>query len=74
MNFDSEKQRNVLGELMFAKIQGTKLVAAENVSKVTGMLIDLEILDYEEIIDMLENSDSLKERINEALEVINDSD
>lgn len=74
MNFDSDKQRNVLGELMFAKIQATKLVAPENVSKVTGMLIDLEILDYEEIIDMLENSDSLKERINEALEVINDSD
>lgn len=74
MNFDSDKQRNVLGELMFAKIQNTKLVAPENVSKVTGMLIDLEILDYEEIIDMLENSDSLKERINEALEVINDSD
>lgn len=74
MNFDTDKQRNVLGELMFAKIQATKLVAPENVSKVTGMLIDLEILDYEEIIDMLENPDSLTERINEALEVINDSD
>lgn len=74
MGFDTDRQRNVLGELMFAKIQSTRLVAAENVSKVTGMLIDLEILDYEEIIDMLENSDSLKERINEALEVINDSD
>lgn len=74
MNFDSDKQRNVLGELMFAQIQITKLVALGNVSKVTGMLIDLEILDYEEIIDMLENADSLKERINEALEVINDSD
>ena len=74
MNFDTDKQRNVLGELMFAKIQNTKLVSPDNVSKVTGMLIDLEILDYEEIIDMLENSDSLKERINEALEVINDSD
>lgn len=74
MNFDTDKQRNVLGELMFTKIQNTKLVTPDNVSKVTGMLIDLEILDYEEIIDMLENSDSLKERINEALEVINDSD
>jgi len=74
MNFDTDKQRNVLGELMFAKIQSTKLVALENVSKVTGMLIDLEILDYEEIIDMLENADSLKERVNEALEVINDTD
>ena len=74
MGFDTDKQRNVLGELMFAKIQNTKLVAPDNVSKVTGMLIDLEILDYEEIIDMLENSESLKERINEALEVINDTD
>ena len=74
MAFDTDKQRNILGELMFAKIQNTKLVAPDNVSKVTGMLIDLEILDYEEIIDMLENSESLSERINEALEVINDTD
>jgi len=74
INFDSDKQRNILGELMFSKIQATKMVALENVSKVTGMLIDLEILDYEEIIDMIENLDSLKERVQEALEVINDTD
>ena len=74
MNFEPDKQRKVLGNLMFAKIQSTKLASSENVSKVTGMLIDLEILDYEEIIDMLENVESLKERVDEALEVINDSD
>jgi polyadenylate-binding protein len=74
MDFEDEKRRNVLGELMFSKIQKTNAVNSENISKVTGMLIDLDILDYEEIIDMLENEDSLKERIVEALEVINDSD
>ena len=30
------------------------------------MLIDLDILEFEEIIDILENEDSLHERINEA--------
>ena len=74
MEFDEEKRRNVLGELMFSKIQKTGIVDSENISKVTGMLIDLDILDYEEIIDMLENEESLKEIIVEALEVINDSD
>ena len=74
MDFEEEKKRNVLGELMFSKIQKTNAVDSENISKVTGMLIDLDILDYEEIIDMLEHEESLKERIVEALEVINDSD
>lgn len=30
------------------------------------MLIDLDILEFEEIIDILENNDSLHERISEA--------
>ena len=30
------------------------------------MLIDLDILEFEEILDILENEDSLQERINEA--------
>lgn len=74
MDFDDDKKRNILGELMFSKIQKTSAVGSSDISKVTGMLIDLDILDYEEIIDMLENEESLKERITEALEVINDSD
>lgn len=44
------------------------------VSKITGMLIDLEILELEEIIDILNNEDALEERINEALEVIDESE
>lgn len=37
------------------------------------MLIDLDILELEEIIEMLSNDEILKERINEAIEVINES-
>lgn len=38
------------------------------------MLIDLEILELEEIIDILNNEESLEERITEALEVIDESE
>lgn len=44
------------------------------VSKITGMLIDLEILELDEILEMLINEEFLKERINEALEIINEND
>ena len=37
------------------------------------MLIDLDILELDEIIDMLEDSESLEERVKEALEVIEES-
>lgn len=37
------------------------------------MLIDLEILELDEIIEMLTNDEILNDRINEAIEVINDA-
>ena len=74
MGFSDDRKRNLLGSLMFTKVMETGMVEEENISKVTGMLIDLEILDYEEIVDMFINQDSLKERIEEALDVMNDTD
>lgn len=74
MGFSDDKKRNLLGGLMFTKVMETGAVQEKEVAKVTGMLIDLEILDYEEIVDMFESRESLNERIVEALEVINDSD
>ena len=38
------------------------------------MLIDLEILELEEILEMLMNEDFLRDRIGEALEIINEND
>jgi len=34
------------------------------------MLIDFSVFDVSEIIDILENDDDLKERVNEAIELI----
>lgn len=38
------------------------------------MLIDLEILELEEILEMLMNEEFLQDRIDEALEIINEND
>lgn len=38
------------------------------------MLIDLEILDLEEIIEMLEDDEIMRDRIKEAMEVIEETD
>lgn len=58
---------------MYPKILN-KNMDPSKVSKITGMLIDLDILELEEIIDILQNEASLKERIKEALEVIDESE
>ncbi len=71
--FSRDKKRNVLGELMFKQVSGQGINDPHKVSKITGMLIDLDILEIEEIIDILENQESLKDRIQEALEVIEES-
>lgn len=42
----------------------------ENVPKITGMLIDFEVFEVSDILDFLENEDTLKDRIKEAEELI----
>ena len=70
LEMEKEQQRSILGELMFRKVFDLNDMEEQKVSKITGMLIDLEILELEEIIDMLQNKESLNERVKEALEVI----
>ena len=59
--------------MMFQKVKDIDGIDGDKVSKVTGMLIDTEILELDEIIDLLENEASLHERVQEALEVIDES-
>lgn len=73
MAMSEEDQKNLLGHLMYQRVMESGQATSDLVPKITGMLIDLEILEYEEIIDILENDLSLKERIAEAIEVMNDS-
>lgn len=73
MTMSEEDQKNILGNLMYRRVNDSNKASPDMVPKITGMLIDLDILEYEEIIDILENDNSLKDRITEAIEVMNDS-
>jgi len=65
---DVEKQRQILGELLFPLI---KAVSGDSFApKITGMLIDLSVLEVTEILEFLENPDLLQERVQEAMELI----
>lgn len=74
MGYDTEQKRMILGELMFKKVSQQEEIEDSKVSKITGMLIDLEILEIEEIILMLTNPENLTVRVKEALEVIQESE
>jgi len=64
LGLDHDKQRQILGEMLFPKIQQ---VTPELAPKITGMLIDL---DVQEVIELLEDNELLKERIAEATELL----
>lgn len=74
MKFDKEKQQNILGNIMYHKVLESSMGDKKLAPKITGMLIDLDILDINEIIEIMENKDILEERISEALEVIENTD
>jgi Mg/Co/Ni transporter MgtE len=72
LQLDQDKQRQILGELLFPQIKRfTNDVMAP---KVTGMLIDLSVLEVSEILELLENEALLKERCDEAMTLIDQSE
>ena len=71
--YDRQEQKNILGNLMYGKVVDSG--APDNlVPKITGMLIDLEVLSIQEIIEILRDDELLTERINEAKEIIEGED
>lgn len=67
-----DEQKNYLGNIMYARVRS--MTKDESlIPKITGMLIDMEVLEFEEILEIIENDNSLKERIDEAIEVIKDN-
>jgi len=68
IKLDKEKQRNILGELLFPLIKDK--VGDNLAPKITGMLIDLDVLEISEIFEFLEDLDLLHERIEEAKQLI----
>jgi len=69
---DQDKQRQILGELLFPLVKSfSNDVYAP---KITGMLIDLSVLEVTEILEFLENPPLLQERVQEAVELIQDEE
>lgn len=68
----SEEQKNILGNLMYKRIFSI-FKDEELIPKITGMLIDTEVLDFEEILEIIVEENALRERIDEAIEVINEN-
>lgn len=69
---NSEK-KNILGNLMYPLVEKS-VHNPEHVPKITGMLIDLEVLKVTEIVEIMENTEALKDRIDEAIGIINDTE
>lgn len=61
----SQEQKQILGEHLYPLI--SNLCKEEHVGKITGMLLEM---DNQELLLVLENSDMLRERVNEATNVL----
>jgi len=68
IKLDKDKQRNILGEILYPLIK--ERVGDSLAPKITGMLIDLDVLEITEIFEFLEDRDLLHERIEEAKQLI----
>ena len=65
-----EFQSQMLGDLIYSALSEYEL-DEETQGQITGMLNDYDVLSLNEILELLSNPDIMKERINEALELIN---
>merc|ERR1712226_1407789 len=69
----NHEKKNILGNLMYPLVE-ENVSNPEHVPKITGMLIDLEVLRANEIVEIMENQEALKDRIDEAIGIINDTE
>lgn len=71
---DTNKQRAQLGEIMFPKISKTLAIKGNNdiIAKITGMLIDLDVFEVQDVLDMARDENILREKIQEAIDMLND--
>merc|ERR1719223_522693 len=70
MDYNQDKKRSILGELLFPKIKALLKSNDQNAPKITGMLIDFEVFEVSDIIEFLESEEALLERVKEAEELI----
>ncbi|KAF0903020.1 hypothetical protein E2562_022645 [Oryza meyeriana var. granulata] len=61
---DPEKQREILGELLFPLVEP---LVNEKAAKVTGMLLEM---DKTEVLNLIESPDALRDKVAEAMKVL----
>jgi len=74
-NFKSlkpEEKRNILGEFLYPKV--LKEIGNSLAPKITGMLVDFEVMTEEEIVEAIDDESILRQRINEAKEALDEAE
>lgn len=74
-NFKSlkpEEKRNILGEFLYPKV--LKEIGNNLAPKITGMLVDFEVMTEEEIVEAIDDDSILRQRINEAKEALDEAE
>ena len=66
-------QLQMLGDLIYSALEDHGLDKDEDKRQITGMINDYEVLNLDEILELLVNRETMKERIHEALELIQQS-
>ena len=68
LKLETDKQRNILGELIYPKV--LTHAGPTFAPKITGMLVDFDVLTVQDILEMLEDEAILLDRVKEAEELI----
>ena len=75
-SFDINKRREVLGNVLFPKVNKSLIKVKKDpkhTPKITGMLLDFEVVELQEIYDFIQDEKSLEERVLEAVDLIENS-
>jgi hypothetical protein len=68
-NAEESKKREILGSILFRKI-GNVFKNTGLIPRITGMLIDASVFDITDIEELIDVESILKERIDEAVELL----
>lgn len=68
----ADEKRNILGELLYPRV--SKEIGHHQAPKITGMLVDFDVMTEEEILEAIEDENVLKQRIQEAKEALEEAE
>jgi polyadenylate-binding protein len=71
-NLKADDKRNVLGEFLYPRVE--KEIGRNLAPKITGMLVDFEVMTEEEIVEAIEDDVILRQRIQEAKEALDEAE